>query len=127
MKKDYLIPIAILAVIFGFALWNGITIQKNTARWSSQLQQAVQMISTENWDSINCTLQNSYNDWQNRQTYLHIVLEHDAIDDADAMYRRALAFTKAQEPKELRAELADLQDQLTLLTEMERLSLKNIL
>lgn len=127
MKKDYLIPIAILAVIFGFALWNGISIQKNTARWSSQLQQAVQMISTENWDSINCTLQNSYNDWQNRQTYLHIVLEHDAINDADAMYRRALAFTKAQEPKELRAELADLQDQLTLLTEMERLSLKNIL
>ena len=74
MKKDYLVPITILAVIFGFALWNGITIQKNTARWSSQLQQAVQMISTENWDSINCTLQNSYNDWQNRQTYLHIVL-----------------------------------------------------
>jgi hypothetical protein len=127
MKKDYLVPITILAVIFGFALWNGITIQKNTARWSSQLQQAVQMISTENWDSINCTLQNSYNDWQNRQTYLHIVLEHDAINDADAMYRRALAFTKAQEPKELRAELANLQDQLTLLTEMERLSLKNIL
>ena len=84
MKKDYLVPITILAVIFGFALWNGITIQKNTARWSSQLQQAVQMISTENWDSINCTLQNSYNDWQNRQTYLHIVLEHDAINDADA-------------------------------------------
>ena len=127
MKKDYLVPITILAVIFGFALWNGITIQKNTARWSSQLQQAVQMISTENWDSINCTLQNSYNDWQNRQTYLHIVLEHDTINDADAMYRRALAFTKAQEPKELRAELANLQDQLTLLTEMERLSLKNIL
>lgn len=127
MKKDYLVPITILAVIFGFALWNGITIQKNTARWSSQLQQAVQMISTENWDSINCTLQNSYNDWQNRQTYLHIVLEHDAINDADAMYRRALAFTKAQEPKELRAELANLQDQLTLLTEMEQLSLKNIL
>lgn len=127
MKKDYLVPITILAVIFGFALWNGITIQKNTARWSSQLQQAVQMISTENWDSINCTLQNSYNDWQNRQTYLHIVLEHDAINDADAMYRRALAFTKAREPKELRAELANLQDQLTLLTEMEQLSLKNIL
>ena len=127
MKKGYLIPIAILAVILGFALWNGITIQKNTARWSSQLQQAVQMISTENWDSINCTLQNSYNDWQNRQTYLHIVLEHDAINDADAMYRRALAFTKAQEPKELRAELADLQDQLKQITEMEQLSLKNIL
>lgn len=127
MKKDYFIPIAILAVIFGFSFWNSITIQKNTARWSAQLQQAAQLISTENWDAIEHTLQSSYDDWHANQTYLHIVLEHDTIDDADAMYRRAFAFTKAQEPKELQAELADLQDQLGLLVEMERLSLENIL
>ena len=62
-------------------------------------------------------------------TCVAVMLGHGQLDinDADAMYRRALAFTKAQEPKELRAELANLQDQLTLLTEMERLSLKNIL
>lgn len=127
MKKDYLVPLTILAGIFVFSLWNDVAVQKNTARWSTQLQQAVQLIPSENWDAIESALQNSYADWQTRQTYLHIVLEHDTIHDADAMYRRAFAFIKARDPKELQAELADLQDQLGLLVEMERLSLKNIL
>lgn len=127
MKKDYLVPLAILAAVFGFSLWNGTALQKDTARWSAQLQQAVQLIPSKNWDAIEHTLQSSYDDWQTRQAYLRIVLEHDPIDDADAMYRRAFAFAKAQEPKELQAELADLQDQLGLLVEMERLRLENIL
>lgn len=127
MKKDYLIPLAILAIIFSFSLWNNARIEKDTARWSVQLQQAVQLIPSENWDTIERTLQNSYTDWQNRQTYLHIVLEHDTINDADAMYRRAFAFIKAKEPKEFQAELADLQDQLELLVEMEKINLGNIL
>ena len=127
MKKDYFIPLGILSVILGFACWNSMAIEKNTARWSDQLQQAAQMIPSENWEAIDHILQNSYDDWQSRQAYLHIVLEHDAIDDANAMYRRAFAFIDAKEPKELQAELADLQDQLRLLTEMEQLSLKNIL
>ena len=127
MKKDYLIPLLILGALFGFSLWNSAEIKTDTARWSNQLKQAVQFIPSENWDAIKRTLQNSYDDWQTRQTYLHIVLEHDALDDADAMYRRAFAFTKAKEPQELQAELADLQDQLGLLAEMERLSLENIL
>ena len=127
MKKDYLIPLLILGMLFGFSLWNSTAIKTDTARWSNQLKQAVQFIPSENWDAIKRTLQNSYDDWQTRQTYLHIVLEHDALDDVDAMYRRAFAFTKAKEPQELQAELADLQDQLGLLAEMERLSLENIL
>ena len=43
------------------------------------------------------------------------------------MYRRAAAFLKTREASELQAELADLRDQLRLLAEMERFSIKNIL
>lgn len=127
MKKDYLIPLAIFSAILGFALWNSTKIQKNTARWSEQLQQAVQLIPSENWAAIERTLQISYDSWHSAEPYLRIVLEHDPIDDAVAMYRRAFAFIQAQEPKELQAELADLQDQLGLLGETERLTLENIL
>lgn len=127
MKKDYLIPLAIFSAILGFALWNSTKIQKNTARWSEQLQQAVQLIPSENWAAIERTLQISYDSWHSAEPYLRIVLEHDPIDDTVAMYRRAFAFIQAQEPKELQAELADLQDQLGLLGETERLTLENIL
>ena len=49
------------------------------------------------------------------------------MDDAEAMYRRCAAFAAAEEPSEFRAELADLDDQLRLLAEMERFSIKNVL
>ena len=41
--------------------------------------------------------------------------------------RRCAAFAAAEEPSELRAEMADLDDQLRLLAEMERFSIKNVL
>ena len=116
MWKPLVRPVCILLAIFIFALWNSYHIQKNTAHWSETLQQAVSYVQSENCE-----------DWNHAQTYFHIVLEHDAIDDADAMFRRAFAFAETQDTQELQAELADLIDQLNLLAEMERLSLKNVL
>jgi hypothetical protein len=127
MRKSLLHPIFILLVLFGFSLWNSYHIQKNAAYWSKTLQQAVSYVQSENWTSAQKALHQSYEDWSHAQTYLHIVLEHDAIDDADAMFRRAFAFAETQDKQELQAELADLIDQLNLLAEMERLSLKNVL
>ena len=43
------------------------------------------------------------------------------------MYRRAMAFAAAREPNEFRAELSDLRDQLRLVAERERFTIKNIL
>ena len=127
MKKALLAPAATLVLLFSLSLLNGATIQKETARWSSQLQQAVHFIQSENWNAKETAIQTSYEDWRVKQTYLHIVLEHEAIDNAEAMYQRAFAFTSAKDSQELQAELADLIHQLTLLSEMERLSIKNIL
>ncbi len=72
-------------------------------------------------------LVDSYKDWSAHQTYLHIVSEHEAVDDAETMYRRAMAFAAAREPNEFRAELSDLRDQLRLVAERERFTIKNIL
>ena len=127
MKKALLAPAATLVLLFSLSPLNVATIQKETARLSSQLQQAVHFIQTENWNAIETAIQTSYEDWRVKQTYLHIVLEHEAIDNAEAMYQRAFAFTSAKDSQELQAELADLLHQLTLLSEMERLSIKNIL
>ena len=127
MRKPLLRPVCILLAIFIFALLNSYHIQKNTAHWSETLQQAVSYVQSENWASAQEVLNQSYEDWNHAQTYFHIVLEHDAIDDADAMFRRAFAFAETQDTQELQAELADLIDQLNLLAEMERLSLKNVL
>ena len=127
MKKDMLPPVGVLAVILAFALWNSAVITGHTQRWRDQLQQAEALALDENWQAAGDALAKSYEDWSERQVFLHIGSEHEAVDDAEAMYRRAMAFAAEQESSEFRAELADLQDQLRLLAEMERFSLKNVL
>ena len=127
MKKDMLPPVGVLAVILAFALWNSAVITGHTQRWRDQLQQAEALALDEDWQAAGDALAKSSEDWSERQVFLHIVSEHEAVDDAEAMYRRAMAFAAEQESSEFRAELADLQDQLRLLAEMERFSLKNVL
>ena len=92
MKRDMLPPLAVLAVILAFALWNSAAITGHTQRWRDQLQQAEELAASENWQAAADALSESYADWSGSQVYLHIVSEHDAVDDAEAMYRRAMAF-----------------------------------
>nr|WP_326186101.1 DUF4363 family protein [uncultured Oscillibacter sp.] len=127
MKKGYLLPIAVLAAILAFALWNSRAMTVNTDRWRAQLSQSDALAQAGDWPGAMAALSDSYADWSARQTYLHIVSEHDAVDDAEAMYHRALAFAATRETSEFRAELSDLRDQLRLLAEMERFSIGNIL
>ena len=127
MIKAFFPPLGLLAALLILVFQNGAFIRVETDRWQTQLQQAADLAKNENWSGAAATLTESHQDWSSRQFYLHIVMEHDAIDDADAMYQRAIAFAKERESSEFQAELSDLSDQLRLLAEMEQFSLKNIL
>ena len=100
---------------------------RSTARWQAQLEEAERLALAGDWEGTAAAIQEGYDEWSKRQTYLHIVTNHDAVDAAEAMYHRALAFARSEEDSELRAELADLRDQLRLLAEMEEFSVKNVL
>lgn len=125
--KSFLPPIFLLCAILAFSLWNCALITRDTQRWSEPLEQAAQSAEADDWSSATKQLTSSYNDWCAHQTYLHIVAEHDAVDGAEAIYRRAFAYAAAQESSDFRAELADLCNQLRLLAEMEEVSIKNVL
>ncbi|WP_295743742.1 DUF4363 family protein [uncultured Oscillibacter sp.] len=125
--KGILPPLTLLAVLLAFALWNGGQITDDTARWRTQLQAADTLAQSEDWAGALSVLSDSYADWSRRQTYLHIVSQHSAVDEAESMYCRCQAFAATQELSEFRAETAGLREQLRLLAEMERFSLRNIL
>ena len=78
--RPYLKPLAVLAAILAFALWNGATMTSHTDRWRAQLEQADALAQAEEWSQAVDVLTDSYADWCSRQTYLHIVTEHDAVD-----------------------------------------------
>ena len=127
MKKALLPPLAVLAAVFAFALWNSSAMETHTTRWQGQLCQAETLAESGDWAGAESALRTSYDDWSRHQTYLHVVLEHAAVDDAEAMYRRAAAFAASPEPSEFRAELAGLAGQLGLLAGMEQFSVQNVL
>ena len=125
--KHFFPPLAVLAAILALSLWNARVMERQTSRLRTQLLQSQRLAAAEDWQGAENALSDSYEDWTGRQTYLHIVTEHDAVDDAEAMYRRALAFAAVREAAEFQAEVADLRDQLRLLSEMEACSIRNIL
>ena len=127
MKRGYWIPLGILGTILTLALWNDKEISGRADRWQTQLQYAQQSAREEDWHNASAALEDSYADWSACQVWLHIVAEHDVIDDAEAMYQRAAAFAATEEPSEFQAEMADLLSQIRLLAETERLRLENIL
>lgn len=127
MRKELLPPLAVLAVILSFTLYNSAVLTNNSSRWQTQLHQAQTLAQQENWPAAAERLSASYDDWTAKQVYLHIVSRHDAVDAAETMYRRAMAFALTREPNEFQAELEELSSQLRLLAEMEQFNLQNIL
>ena len=127
MKRTLALPLCVLAALLAFSLWNIRRMDGETDRWRTQLQQADRLALSGAWCETLDALWESYDDWSHCQTYLHIVSHHDAVDDAEAMYRRAIAFAETEEITELHAELSDLRDQLRLIAEMEALNIRNVL
>lgn len=126
MKKGFLVPAAVLAAVLAFCLWNGAAMSARTARWRAPLEEADRLAQAGDWEGAEAAIAESYDGWSGHQTWIHCVTGHEAVDGAEAMYRRALAFAGAEEESELRAELADLREQLRRLAEMEELSVRNV-
>ena len=127
MKRAYLPPLAVLAAIVLISLWNIRVIERKTAQLQIPLQYADALARVENWAAAEAALAESYQDWTDCQTYLHIVTHHNTVDTAEALYRRAQAFAQERDLAEFRAALSDLIAQIHLLAEAERGSVNNIL
>ena len=125
--KQLLPPILIFLGIFTFSLWNSAAMNRSVENWCGQLDQAAALAGAEKWDGAAEALEGSYQDWLRHQTYLRIVSSHGAVDSAEAMYCRAMAFAKTRELSEFQAETADLSAHLKELSQMEGLRLHNIL
>lgn len=125
--KAYFLSVLTLLAVLSLALWNSASMAGRTQRWQGQLDQVEALATDGAWEEAYQALEESYGDWSSSQAYLHIVSHHDVLDEAEAMYRRTAVFICLQEESSLLGELSDLRHQLRLLSEMEQLSIKNVL
>ena len=125
--KHWLAPLLALALLLGASLWNARTVAQSVEDWCAALETALPAAEAEDWDTVRETLDRVYDAWDARQTYFHVMVEHAELDAAEALFAVSRSYAKSEDAAEFQANTADLLTQLTLLREMEAVSIRNIL
>ena len=125
--KHFYIPAGILALILAASLWAGRYVSLSTERWSALLEQADEAGRREDWPAARERMEGAYQDWQGSQTFFHIIMDHDELDEAEDLFAGAFAVCREADSADFHMLLAQLQSQLRLLAETQCLSVKNVL
>ena len=126
MKRLY-IAAALLALLLGASLANGVYAEKITGDMREQLRQAQTHAEQEDWGKAEALTRQVYEDWQSRHFYFHTTMRHSDTDQVLRAFRTVLEYLKLQEPDQYNAANADLMAQLELLAEMEQATVTNVL
>ena len=65
--------------------------------------------------------------WQAHEAYLHVVIEHDEIDEAEALFTEVSQYARQHDSDKYCTSAERLCTQLNHLEESQQLSIKNIL
>lgn len=125
MKAFYL-PAGVLALILAFSLWAGRFLEVRTEHWSGLLSEVSQAAEAEDWSRAGDALQRAYEDWDGDQTFLHTILEHDTLDDAEQLFSAAMAACQQEDSGEVLLQIAQLTGRLKQIAETQGVSIKNI-
>lgn len=121
------VPVFVLAAVLAYILCNAAWVTGESQRWldaAVQVSDAALQGSTEDageaLDALDAL-------WQRPQGYLHIVISHTELDEAEALLAQARAAVRQGDMPALYPIMAELRSQFVLLAETQQVSLKNIL
>jgi len=116
-----------LAALLLFTLFNSVWLSRRCSDWDDTLNRIDRCAVTGQWETAEAQLDALYRDWQSVQLWLHIIIEHEELDETEALFCRSVVLAEEEDSVEFRAHIADLRSQLQLLRELEELSMQNIL
>ena len=125
--KPLIVSLTALAVILAFSLWSGRYVAARTETWSDQLADADLSAQQERWADTLDQLHLAYAGWGASQAFLHTIMEHDELDEAESLFATAFAACDERDAPDFHAAMAQLKTQLSLLAETQAVSIKNIL
>ena len=121
------VPVFVLAAVLAYILCNAAWVTGESQRWldaAAQVSDAALQGSAEDageaLDALDAL-------WQRPQGYLHIVISHTELDEAEALLAQARAAVGQGDMSSLYPVMAELRSQFELLAETQQVSLKNIL
>lgn len=118
------LSLMVLLVVLAFVLWNAAWVTDRCGEWTAALDEAEAALAQggsgqQQLDALNVL-------WQEPQGYLHIVISHEELDEAEALLAQAEAMAAQGDSQSLYPVLAELRGQFRLIAETQRISAKNI-
>ena len=118
------LSLMVLLVVLAFVLWNAAWVTDRCGEWTAALDEAEAALAQggsgqQQLDTLNAL-------WQEPQGYLHIVISHEELDEAEALLAQAKAMAAQGDSQSLYPVLAELRGQFRLIAETQRISAKNI-
>ena len=124
--KAIRIPVFVLAVLLAFSVCNAVPLPRRCALWQAELTEADRAAAMGDTEAAGAALARLEALWQADQAYLHIVVSHEDIHDAETLLRRAALLCDTGND-ELRPALAELRAAMSMVAETQQISAKNIL
>ncbi|MBS1434205.1 MAG: DUF4363 family protein [Oscillospiraceae bacterium] len=124
--KAIRIPVFVLAVLLAFSVCNAVHLTRRCALWQAELAEADRAAAMGDTEAAGAALARLEALWQADQAYLHIVVSHEDIHDAETLLRRAALLCDTGND-ELRPALAELRSAMSMVAETQQISAKNIL
>lgn len=118
------LSLMVLLVVLAFVLWNAAWVTDRCGEWTAALDAAEAALEQGGTGSAQLDALNAL--WQEPQGYLHIVISHEELDEAEALLAQAEAMAAQGDSQSLYPVLAELRGQFRLIAETQRISAKNI-
>ena len=125
--KALRIAIVTLVLLMAAGLANSAYLTARCRDWTARLDAVTAAAESGDWDAAAGEMAALRSDWQRKQSYLHITLQHEEINEADTLLHQCALFVDAQDNGSLSDAAVQLALQFDRLAEMEQLSIKNVL
>ena len=122
--KAVRLPIGVLAAVLVFTLWNAAWITDRCEEWADALDGVTAALDGGGDGSV--ALERLWDMWQEVQGYMHIVVSHTELDEAESLLAQALALCRQNSTEDMYPVLAELRHQFRLIAETQQISAKNI-
>lgn len=126
MKRLWIAAILLCAML-GATLANAWYLGRFTGRLTAALEESEALAEDGDWPAAQAMTEEAFQCWRSHEVYLHILLRHADTDQIYAGFQEAMEYLDCREGGEYSAANARLLLRLELLSEAERLTLKNVL
>ena len=123
MRRALILPTVTILLLLGLCIANGLLLRQHTDRGAETARYA----RSERWPEARRELDALAADWDEAQSYLHIVVHHSTLGEVQTLLTRCRTLCDTGDSQALLPELAELQCQLDALDALERISIRNIL